>query len=66
MDDEGIGRDGSSRLADSSSVTVGGVFVMASEYSSTSRSSGVNTVDARQSGTWLALSRSRFWSSAAK
>ncbi len=44
-----------SRLADSSSVTVGGVFVMASAYSSTSRSSGVNSSDSRQRGTWLAF-----------
>ncbi len=51
----------SSRSADSSSVTVGGVFVMASAYSSTSRSSGVNTSDFRQPGTWRALARSRFW-----
>src|SRR5580704_8673296 len=51
----------SSRPADSSSVTVGGVFVMASAYSSTSRSSRVNTSDSRQRGTWLALDRSSFW-----
>ena len=50
----------SSSRADSSSVTVGGVFVIASAYSSTSRSSGVNTSDSRQRGTWLALARSRF------
>src|SRR2546423_614565 len=36
----------SSSRADSSSVTVGGVFVMASAYSSTSRSRGVNSSDA--------------------
>ena len=41
-------------------VTVVGVFVMASAYSITSRSSGVNTSDSRQRGTWLALARSRF------
>src|SRR3977135_4238186 len=51
----------SSSRADSSSVTVGGVFVMASAYPSTSRSSAVNTSDSRQRGTWLALARSRFW-----
>jgi hypothetical protein len=51
----------SSRRADSSSVTVGGVFVMASAYSSTSSYSGVNTSDSRQRGTWLALVMSRFW-----
>ena len=56
----------SSRLADSSSVTVGGVSVMASAYSSTSRSSGVNTSDSRQRGTWLALTRSRLWCVARK
>src|SRR6266567_2837052 len=54
----------SSRSADSSSVTVGGVFVMTSAYSKSSRSSGVNTSDFRQRGTWLALARSRFWFSA--
>jgi hypothetical protein len=43
-------------------VWVGGVLVMASAYSSTSRSSGVNTSDSRQRGTWLAFARSRFWS----
>ena len=56
----------SSRLADSSSVTVVGVLVMDSAYSSTSRSSGVNTSDSPQRGTWLALARSRFLSCARK
>ena len=37
--------------ADSSSVTVGGVWVIASAYSITSRSSGVNTSDSRHRGT---------------
>src|SRR6185312_11074857 len=45
----------SSRRADSSSVTVGEVFVMASTYSSVSRSSAVNTSDSRQRVTRLAL-----------
>lgn len=49
----------SSRPAYSSSVTVGGVFVMASAYSITSRSSGVKSSDSRQRGTWLAFFRSR-------
>src|SRR5690606_5147051 len=48
----------SSRRADSSSVTSGGVALIASAYSSTSRSSGVNTVDSRQRGIWLALASS--------
>lgn len=56
----------SSRPAYSSSVTVGGVLVMASAYSSTSRSSGVNTADSRQRGPWLALAMSRFWFNAWK
>ena len=43
----------SSRRADSSSVTVGGVVVIASAYSITSRSRGVNTSDSRQRGTEL-------------
>ncbi|MDQ1037133.1 hypothetical protein QFZ75_003549 [Streptomyces sp. V3I8] len=75
MDDEGIaigftGHPGdgdgdagprrSSRPAYSSSVTVGGVLVMASTYSSTSRSNRVNASDSRRRGTWLALARSRF------
>ena len=50
----------------SGSVTVGGVLVMASAYSSTFCSSGVNSSDSRQRGTWLALARSRFWFSAWK
>lgn len=60
------GPSSSSSRADNSSVTVVGVFVMASAYSITSRSSGVNTSDCRQRGTWLALVRSRFWFSAWK
>jgi hypothetical protein len=56
----------SRRPADSSSVTVVGVLVMASAYSSTSRSSGVNTSDSRHRGTWLALARSRLWFCARK
>ena len=54
----------SSNRSDISSVTAGGVWVIASAYSSTSRSSAVNTSDSRQRGTWLALVRSRFWFSA--
>ncbi|WP_456115282.1 hypothetical protein [Streptomyces beihaiensis] len=42
----------SSRLACSSSVTVGGVSVIASAYSITYRSSGVKTSASRQRGTW--------------
>ena len=38
----------SSDRSESSSVTAGGVFVVASTYSSTSRSSDVNTSDSRQ------------------
>ncbi|UJB44915.1 hypothetical protein [Streptomyces sp. A1-5] len=48
----------SSRLAYIASVTVGGVLVMASAYSNTSRSSGMNTSDSRHRATWLALGRS--------
>src|ERR1700739_1719312 len=56
----------SSRRAYNSSATVVGVLVMASAYSSTSRSSGVNTSDSRQRGTRLALARSRLWLVAAE
>ncbi len=49
----------SSSRADSSSVTVGGVRVIASAYSSTSRSSGVNTVESRHRGTSRAFASSR-------
>ncbi len=48
----------SSSRADSSSVTRGGVSVIASAYSITSRSSGVNTADSRQRGTSLAFTSS--------
>src|SRR3954454_2480362 len=48
-----------SSRSDSWSVTRGGVSVMASAYSITSRSSGVNTDDSRHLGTWLALASSR-------
>src|SRR5258708_23436627 len=51
----------SSRLADSSSVTVGGVLVMASAYSSTFRSSGVNSADSRPRRTGLALALFSLW-----
>src|SRR5262249_16655413 len=47
-----------SSRADSSSVTLGGVSLIASEYSMTSRSSGVNTVDSRHRGTSLAFASS--------
>ena len=47
-----------SRRADRSSVTRGGVSLIASAYSRTSRSSGVNTGDSRHRGTSLALASS--------
>src|SRR5215216_2556784 len=50
----------SSSRADKSSVTVGGVWLIASAYAMTSRSSGVNTSDSRHRGTSRAFSRSRF------
>ena len=49
------GPSAASSLADSSSVTVGGVCVIASAYSMTSRSSGVKTSDSRHRGTSRAL-----------
>ena len=57
------GPSAASSRADSSSVTVGGVCVIASAYSSTSRSSGVKTSDSRHRGTSRALVRSSpsFW-----
>src|SRR5215212_9641198 len=48
----------SNSRADISSVTVGGVWLIASAYSMTSRSSGVKTSDSRQRGTSRALVRS--------
>src|SRR5690606_3711239 len=54
------GPSASSRRADSASVTVGGVLVMASAYSSTSRSRGVKASDERHRGTSLALASSSF------
>ena len=48
----------SSSRVDNASVTVGGVAVMASAYSMTSRSSGVNTGESRHRGTSLAFSSS--------
>src|SRR5215203_4329446 len=50
----------SSSRAASSSVTVGGVWLIASAYAITSRSSGVKTSDSRHRGTSRAFSRSRF------
>ena len=50
----------SSSRSDISSVTAGGVWVIASAYSITSRSSGVNTLDSRHRGTSRALSTSSF------
>src|SRR5580658_878049 len=47
--------------ADSSSVTAGGVSVIASAYSMTSRSSGVKTSDSRHLGTSRALATSSPW-----
>src|SRR5262249_46364132 len=47
------------RLSTIASVTATGVAVIASAYSSTSRSSGENTEDSRQRGISRALSRSR-------
>ena len=49
----------SSSRADISSVTRGGVSLIASAYSITSRSSDVNAGDSRHRGTWLALASSR-------
>ena len=51
-------RAASSSPADISSVTVGGVWLIASAYSMTSRSSGVKTSDSRQRGTSRALASS--------
>ena len=48
----------SSSAADISSVTVSGVWHIASAYSITRRSSGVNTVDSRHRGTSRALASS--------
>ena len=48
----------SSNRPNSSSVTRGGVSVIASAYSMTSRSSDVNTSDSRHRGTSLALASS--------
>ena len=48
----------SSSRANSSSVTRGGVSLIASAYSMTSRSSEVNTADSRHRGTSLALASS--------
>ena len=50
----------SSNRSDISSVTAGGVWVIASAYSNTSRSSGVNAADSRHRGTSRALSMSSF------
>ena len=47
-----------SNVADSSSVTDGGVCVIASAYSMTSRSRGVKTSETRQRGTSRALATS--------
>jgi len=49
-----------SNRPDSSSVTVGCVSVIASAYSNTSRSSGVNTSDSRHRGTSRAFFMSSF------